>query len=72
MNQPGYPEPGGKKTGFILRKIREKTVGSKMHYAENINLEALKQQLILTWKGRCVFHLEKNPTSVHLKETEGH
>lgn len=48
MNQPGYPEPGGKKTWFILLKIREKTVVSKMHYAENRNLEALKRQLILT------------------------
>lgn len=42
MDQPGYPEPGGKKTWVILIKIKEKTVGCKRHHAENINLEALK------------------------------
>lgn len=42
MNQPGYPEPDGKKTWVTMLKTREETVVSKMHYGENINVEALK------------------------------
>lgn len=48
MDQPRYPEPDGKKTWFIVLKTREETVVSKMYYGENINVEALKRQLILT------------------------
>lgn len=40
VNQPGYPEPNKKKTCFDLLNIREKTVVSKMHYADNVKLEA--------------------------------
>lgn len=48
VNQPGYPEPDGKKTWVTMLKTREETLVSKMHYGENINVEALKWQLILT------------------------
>ncbi|KAF4788745.1 hypothetical protein TURU_158495 [Turdus rufiventris] len=42
VNQPGYPEPDGKKTWVTMLKTREETVVSKMYYGETINVEALK------------------------------